>query len=363
MSELVPYEDRDGALELAKLSPEARAFAAASLAPETLRVYGYHWRAFERWCEARALESLPAAPPTVAEYFSFRSLRGVPPEESKVDQDRDARLRAAGVRVYVPRRTYTERWSFSSMGPAKAAIRLRHRLLAFANPCDSQVVDSVLAGIRRVAGAARDRREALPADALAGIAEKLGTDLRGLRDRALILVGFAGALRRSELAAIEVEDLREEPEGYRLDLKRHFSGKTVLPGTKTNVGGAERELVALRRGRVAKTCPVAALSTWLAAARISTGRVFRAVRRGTVGEPLTPQTVALIVKGAVQLVGLDPADFAGHSLRSGLATSAYRAKHSMEAIRKKGRWASYEMLKVYIREAGLFEDDAAEGLL
>jgi integrase len=132
-----------------------------------------------------------------------------------------------------------------------------------------------------------------------------GEDLKALRDRALLLIGFAGAFRRSELVALEVADIEETDTGLRVTIRR---SKTDQEGAGTTI--------AIVRGSIA--CPVAALRAWLTAAGITTGALFRSIRKGgKVGERLSAQSVAEIVKIRAQRVGLDPAAFAGHSLRAG----------------------------------------------
>jgi len=130
--------------------------------------------------------------------------------------------------------------------------------------------------------------------------------LKGLRDRALLLLCFAGALRRSELVALNVEDIEETESGLRITIRR----------SKTDQEGAG-QTIAIVRGSVA--CPVAAVKAWLQAAGITSGRLFRSVRKGgkTLGGSLSAQAVANIVKAQARAVGLEPTSYAGHSLRSG----------------------------------------------
>lgn len=354
------------ALDLFKLSPEAKAFVGAAKAPETQRVYKYHWRVFERWAKSRGFAALPADSSTIADYASFRALHGVTEDEASVDLSRDERLRAAE-EGRAPVRSYAERWKVSTVRQALAAIRLMHRYNGFPNPCDSITVEEVMKGIAAVAGAKPVRKDAISVEQLRLASRALGNDLKGKRDRALLLLGFAAMLRRGELAALEVGDLRWEAGGLVLDLRRHFSGSVVVPGTKANRGGARDEAVGVTSGEHEETCPVRAVRTWLSDSKIAEGRVFRAVRQvgaapEAVGEPLTPQTVALVVKDALARVGLDPKTYAGHSLRAGGATSAARAGKSLPAIQRQTRHANLDMLMRYIREAGLFEDNASEGI-
>jgi len=179
-------------LDLSKLSPEARAFVSASKAPETVRVYSYHWRAFERWCVARGVRPLPADPHSIADYIAHRALHGVEPLESADDQAMDASRRVnAPEGSYIPRRTYAERWKYSTITQALAAIRLMHRMNGLESPCDAMVVEEAKRGISAVAGALPEKKQAISVQQLRESLEKLGDDLAGKRDRALLLLGFS----------------------------------------------------------------------------------------------------------------------------------------------------------------------------
>jgi len=182
--------------------------------------------------------------------------------------------------------------------------------------------------------------QAIPADTLLG-----------QRDRALLLLGFAGAFRRSELVALKVADLAFEPDGVRV-LIRH---------SKADQEGGGQE-IAIPRGT--KMRPVAALRSWLDAASITAGPVFRSVNRhGKVGEALTPQVVALVVKRHADAAGLDPDAFAGHSLRSGFLTSAAEAGADVLRMMEVSRHRRVETVQGYVRRASLFKGHAGAGFL
>jgi site-specific recombinase XerD len=175
--------------------------------------------------------------------------------------------------------------------------------------------------------------------------------LIGLRDRALISFGLASAMRRSELCDLEVADLTETPDGYRVLIRR----------SKTDQEGAGQE-IAVPRGL--KLCPVASLQAWLAAAQITEGRVFRAVLRGSrVQKSLTPECLSRIVKKLAARVGLDPKDFAGHSIRAGFVTTCVEAGAPLLKITEVTRHKSIQMLQVYSRRLDLFRDHAGASWL
>jgi integrase len=174
----------------------------------------------------------------------------------------------------------------------------------------------------------------------------------GRRDRALLCLGFAGAFRRSELCALEVADLTEVPDGLRILIRR----------SKGDQEGQGQE-VAIPRGY--KLRPVEAVQTWLAAAEISSGPVFRAVTRGgrVSCEAMVDDSAARIVKRYASRVGLDPASYAGHSLRSGFLTSAAEAGASIFKLSEVSRHKSLDTLRGYVRRVDLFKEHAGAAFL
>ncbi|MHB9108558.1 MAG: site-specific integrase [Armatimonadota bacterium] len=205
----------------------------------------------------------------------------------------------------------------------------------------------VLRGIRRTIGTASKGKAPILSADIAAMVAMLPDTLLGLRDRTLLLVGFAGGFRRSELAGISVEHLEETDEGV----------KILLPRSKTDQEGRGR-LVAILRGKNPATCPVRALRAWREAAEITSGPVFRRVdRHGRVLEPLRAQAVALVVKRAAVAAQLDPAQYAGHSLRSGLVTQAAKNKATVADIMRQTGHRSTETVNRYVRKANIFEDN------
>jgi site-specific recombinase XerD len=176
--------------------------------------------------------------------------------------------------------------------------------------------------------------------------------LTGLRDRALLLIGFGGALRRSELVALDVADIEETETGLLVMIRR---SKTDPEGQGATIG--------IARGDVAY--PVKALRAWLAAAGIEAGPIFRPIdMAGTVrASRLTCRSVANIVKAYAERAGLDPAVFSGHSLRAGFLTSAAGKGASIFKMMDVSRHKSVDTLRGYVRDAELFKDHAGTGLL
>jgi len=212
------------------------------------------------------------------------------------------------------------------------------------------VVSEVWKGIKRTKGTAQHGKKPFLTSDLRRIVEELPRNLPGTRDRALLLAGFAGGFRRSELARLQVEDLEGTPDGLIVRLSR----------SKTDQEGQGRA-VALPYGSDPLTCPVRALRAWLEEAGITTGPLFRAVdRKGVVGnQALHADSVGYLVKRAAGRAGLETLDYAGHSLRAGLATQAAMNGASELAIMKQTGHRSLATVRKYIREGTLFRDNAA----
>ncbi|MHB1846945.1 MAG: site-specific integrase [Deltaproteobacteria bacterium] len=221
------------------------------------------------------------------------------------------------------------------------------------SPRGKVAVQEVLKGIRRSLGVAQTQKAPLLPGQLREVVAALPDGLLGLRDRALLLIGFAGAFRRSELVGIDLADLLFDEEGLTVTLRR----------SKTDQEGAGRK-IGIPFGR-RETCPVEAVKAWIEAARIESGPIFREVNRhGRVSAArLSGRSVARIVKRSVERVGIDPSQFAGHSLRAGLVTAAAKAHKSIAAIQKQTGHRSVAMVQRYIRNADLFDDNASDGLL
>ena len=208
--------------------------------------------------------------------------------------------------------------------------------------------------IRRRLGSAPKRKAPATVDRLAAmVAHADAGTLKGKRDRALLLFGFASALRRSELVALEVVDLELTQRGLLVTVRR---GKTDQEGH-----GHTR---ALPFGQRPETCPVRALVAWLETAGIIEGSVFRSVsRHGQVNGSLSTRAVANVVKTHARAAGLDPAAFSGHSLRAGFVTSAAERGKDVQRIMDHTGHRSVAMVRVYTRRADAFRNHAGDGLL
>ena len=215
------------------------------------------------------------------------------------------------------------------------------------------LVSETIKGIRRTKGTAQAGKRPLLTEQLRAMIRALPENLQGVRDRSLLLVGFAGGFRRSELAGLAVQDIAVETDGLVITLHR----------SKTDQEGQGRK-VALPYGSHPETCPVRAYREWLEAAGIVNGAVFREIdRHGRLqATALNKDSVGLIVKRAAARIGLDPADYAGHSLRAGLATQAYLNGANEVAIMQQTGHRSLATVRKYIRDGSLFRDNPASKL-
>jgi site-specific recombinase XerD len=292
---------------------DARDYIAASRSKATLRAYQSDLRDFERYCEESGRAALPAEPAVVADYL--------------------ARLAHQGLAA-------------STIGRRVVAIGVGHRMAGVPSPTGAEVVRLSLAGIRRSLGTRQKQARALDIPSLRAMVRALPDDLRGARDRALLLVGFAAGLRRSEVVGLNADDVVEEPQGLRLMLRR----------SKTDQTGEGRQ-IAILRGRRTDTDPVAALAAWREASGVADGPLFRSIHvSGKLGARLSGIDVNRIMVRAAKSAGLDATGYSGHSLRAGLATSAAASGASERSIQAVTGHKSTTMLRRYIRAGSLFQE-------
>jgi integrase len=231
------------------------------------------------------------------------------------------------------------------------AITKAHQIAGHASPATMQqpAVSETLKGIRRTLGTAQKVKSPLLTADIRRMVDALPNNLAGCRDRALLLLGFAGGFRRSELAALDVEDVQGTEDGLIVKLRR----------SKTDPEGKGRA-VGIPYGSKPSTCPVRALNAWKQVSGIYEGSLFRGVdRHGQLGAiRLHKDSIGLIVKRAAETAGLDPSQYAGHSLRAGMATQAYLNGAGELAILKQTGHRSLEMVRRYIRDGSLFRENA-----
>lgn len=292
----------------------------ARQAGNTRLAYDKQWRAFADWCESEEADALPASPATVARYLSARA--------------------DSGAKV-------------ATLAQAISAIKDTHVVHSHAPPTKDPEVKETWDGIRRKLGARPTQKAPLCADWLREMLEVLPDGLIGVRDRAILTIGFAGGFRRSELVALEADDVQFHPKGVELLLRR----------SKTDQSG-RGHIKAIAHGENPLTCPVRSLEDWMELAVIHTGPIFRRVDRyeNVAERGLTPQTVALIVKRTAKAAGLDPRQFSGHSLRAGFVTAATMGGAGEAAIMDQTGHRSVEMVHRYTRRVDVWNQPASSKL-
>lgn len=229
------------------------------------------------------------------------------------------------------------------------ALSKAHDAMGAANPTKPELVRATLRGIKRTLGTASKEAKPILREDLFQMLDCMSDSTKDMRDKALMLLGFAGAFRRSELVGLDISDIEHVRQGIVVTLRR----------SKTDQNGAGRK-IGIPFGR-SKWCPVKQLADWLDHAKIDTGPLFRGVNRhGHVAEQrLSGEAVCVIVKLRVEAAGFDPVGYSGHSLRAGLATSAAMAGASAWKIRQQTGHASDTMLNRYIRDGDMFTNNAA----
>jgi integrase len=316
----------------------AKVFQRMAKAENTRIAYRAAVRAWCAWCDHRGLAPLPASGADVATFLAAERRRGLAP---------------------------------NTIDLRRAAIRYLHRAAGCAVPTGDVCVAETVAGIRRDAarkGEAPEKKAAATAGIVRQMLAKIPDDLRGLRDKALILVAFAGALRRSELVAIRVERLEQTERGLRLN----------LPQSKGSQAAAV--IVPLPYGET-ELCPVRALARWREAAGITAGPVFRRiwlakqVKAGDGADGVAPplprighdamstRAIASMVQARASAAGFDGKHFGGHSLKRGaLTTGMERGVHPAD-LKRLGRHKSFDVLGEYLEFGDLFDRHALKGVL
>lgn len=283
-----------------ELTGEVLSYLASNLSDNTRRAYAADLKHFEEWGGV-----FPASEPMVANY-----------------------LAAFGGKL-----------SCSTLERRLATLSKVHRMHGFTNPIRSDLVRATMRGIKRKHGVAQRQAKPLLAEQLAEIVDGLGDSPRDIRDKALLLLGFAGAFRRSELVGIDIEDLEWHEEGIIVSL---CSSKTdqMQKGRLVPILAAQNTY-----------CPVQAVRTWLSIGSIVRGAIFRSINRhGSIGEvQLEPGAVSRIVKLRAQQVGLNQSEYSGHSLRAGYVTSAVAAGASTLRIRQQTGHTTEQALSAYVR--------------
>ena len=311
MSDLTPLPEID--------RNRAASYARAALAPATLAAYAADWAEFSAWCQGRGATALPAAPVTVAAYL--------------------ATLATTHAGATLRRRV--------------AAIGRAHAMAGHPWSAAHPAIRDTLAGIARQHGTPARRAAAIGTAEIRRLVATCTDGLTGTRDRALLLLGFAAALRRSELVGVQREHLTITAEGLRL----------LIPRAKSDQAGKGAEL-GIPRGARPQTCPVRAMEAWLAASACAFGPVFRKVDRwGSIETTaLHPYALPKILARRLALAGISSTGrerLSMHGLRAGFITEAYKAGARDEAIMEHSRHRDLRTMRGYVRRARLVGESPA----
>lgn len=318
-----------------ELSVDERRYIGASRAANTVRGYRSDWTEFATWCADQGATPLPAAARTVSGYLTL--------------------LAGHGAKV-------------GTISRRLSAIKFVHKLQNHPDPTTNALVVGVWEGIRRQHTTDPDQARPLMPPQLWDVLATFPTqrtwttrsrppepDLAGARNRAMVLVGFVAALRRSEITAIDVDHIADHQRGLVVQLVR----------SKTNQRGDSHELVVLPFASNPARCPVTALRAWLQLSGVTDGPVFRPVSKGNraLDRRLTPAAVNGILQTAVTAAGLDqPELYSAHSLRAGFVTYAHTRGATDHAIAHQTRHRSLTSVGTYIRTDTAWDDNAATQL-
>ncbi len=290
-----------------------------SKANNTLRAYKSDFLDFKIFCARHGFSSLPSEPKIISLYLTHLS------KISKI----------------------------STLRRRLVSISMVHKLKGHYLDTKHPIIIENFMGIRRTKGSFQKGKKPILINHLKliinAINEQKNKDIKKLRDKSIILVGFGGGFRRTELVSINYEDLEFVPEGLKITIRK----------SKTDQFG-EGMIKALPYFTNEKYCPVISLKNWLAISEIKSGPIFRRFSKGSFlkEERLTDQSVVLLIKKYLNLAGIDNTNFAGHSLRSGFASVAAESGADERSIMTMTGHKSTQMVRRYIREANLFKDNA-----
>ena len=305
--------------DLKKLHEDTLNNLKTSKATNTLRAYKSDFRDFEIFCSKHGFNSIPTEPKVVSLYLTHLSAR------SKI----------------------------STLRRRLVSIGVIHRLKGHYLDTKHPVIIENLLGIKRKKGSIQTGKKPILINHLKQIVNAIDDQkiekIKKLRNRSLILIGFGGGFRRTELISIDHEDLDFVEEGVKITLRR---SKTDQFGEGMTKGipyfGNE------------KYCPVSSLENWLTLSKIKSGPIFRRFAKGSTltSNRLTDQSVVLIIKECLKLAGIENRNFSGHSLRSGFATVAAESGADERSIMAMTGHKTTQMVRRYIREANIFKNNA-----
>ena len=307
---------------LENVAQDAVKYIKDSKSENTKRAYRTDWEQFSEWCANHGFSSLPAEPTTVVLYLTHLA-------------------------SYLKVTTVVRKM---------ACISEAHKLAGEHNPAHSQEVLALLKGIRRSPEVNRkvEKKRALRLTDLKKVLPLLSNNSIGIRDRAILLIGFTGAFRRSELADLELSDVTFTPSGLTIRIDHSKTDQEAVGMVKT-----------IGQGHNPMTCPIQALREWIEVSGIESGKLFRSVTKGgKIGDRISGYAIAEIVKKVMGLTKINPDEYSGHSLRSGFITEAKEAGISNELIMKQTGHKTASMIAEYYQggEKELYNITSSIGL-
>ena len=292
----------------------------SSKAANTIRAYKSDFRDFGLFCAQNGFKSLPSEPRIISLYLTYLSTKGAKMSTLK------RRLVSIGV-----------------------IHKLKGHYLDTKHP---SIIENIM-GIKRRKGSIQKGKKPILINSLKAIInvidEQDKEEIKKLRDRSIILIGFSGGFRRNEIVSLDYDDLDFVNEGLKIIIRR----------SKTDQFG-EGSIKALPYFENTQYCPVVSLNKWINISKINSGSLFRRFSKGSklTKKRLTDQTVALLIKEYLNLAGIDGKNYSGHSLRSGFATSAAESGAEERSIMAMTGHKSTQMVRRYIKEANLFKNNA-----
>jgi site-specific recombinase XerD len=306
--------------DIKKLEKETILNLEHSKAPNTIRAYQSDFRNFQLFCVKSGFDSLPSEPKVVSLYLTHLS---------------------------------TNEAKMSTLKRRLVSIGVIHRLKGhYLDTKHPSIIENLL-GIKRRKGSFQKGKKPIIISDLKAIIDVIdqqkSKEIKKLRDRSIILIGFSGGFRRNEIVSLDYDDLDFVSEGLKINIRR----------SKTDQFG-QGSVKALPYFDNSKYCPVVSLKKWINTSKVYSGALFRRFSKGSklLENRLTDQTVALLIKKYLQLAGIDSKNYSGHSLRSGFATSAAESGAEERSIMAMTGHKSAEMVRRYIKEANLFKNNA-----
>jgi site-specific recombinase XerD len=291
-----------------------------SKANNTIRAYKSDFNDFGLFCAKNGFKSIPSEPKIVSLYLTYLSTKNV---------------------------------KISTLKRRLVSIGIIHRLKGhYLDTKHPSIIENIM-GIKRRKGSLQKGKKPLIINDLKKVINVIDEinkeEIKQLRDRSIILIGFAGGFRRNEIVSLDFEDLDFVNEGLKINVRR----------SKTDQFG-EGLIKALPYFENIKYCPVTSIQKWIKKSNINSGPLFRRFKKGNIlaKNRLTDQTVALLIKKYLKFVGIDNSNYSGHSLRSGFATSAAESGVEERAIMAMTGHKSSEMVRRYIKEANLIKNNA-----